>query len=327
MATLVAGIDEVGYGPILGPLVVASSIFLINENSEDDMWFRLQNSIGKTKKGLGSRLLVTDSKKAWSKNAKINQLERTTKAFINQLDLKGTISSSRLMSCITNDTTIQVKKYPWYRAAYNSIIPEISTGISNKLTNNMKQEGIEFIDFRCFCIDVEQYNLAVSFTGNKSTVVANLILKLIYQIISLATFYQANKIIIYSDRLGGRTYYANLIERIPNYRLYEINEANKLSTYKLNKLISTTGRKKDLHIQFEVGADDKRFPVALASMAAKYIREKVMEHMNKYFKMLQPNLKPTAGYWMDGLRFLRDIEESGTLYASGLDIKSMRRIK
>ncbi|MCK5175758.1 MAG: hypothetical protein KAR47_20350, partial [Planctomycetes bacterium] len=86
MAILV-GIDEAGYGPILGPLVVASSIFLIKENPEENMWNRLQNSVGKHKRGLSNRLLVTDSKKAWSRTAKCNHLERTIKGFINQLGI------------------------------------------------------------------------------------------------------------------------------------------------------------------------------------------------------------------------------------------------
>lgn len=322
MATLVAGIDEVGYGPILGPLVVASSIFLIEENPEEDMWIRLQNSIGKNKKGLGSRLLVTDSKKAWSKNAKVNQLERTAKAFINQLDLKGTVSFSSIIPHVTNDMARQAAKYPWYRAIYNSTIPEINLSVSNRLTDDMKHEGMEFIDFRCVCTDVEEYNRIVKTMDNKSWAVIFPMLELVRQIIAIGVFCRAKNYIIYSDRLGGRMYYEEILKQIPGFKSSIMYESQTISKY---NLVDNRGR--NLQIQFEVKADDKRLPVALASMVAKYTREKIMEHMNKYFKTLQPNLRPTAGYWTDGLRFLRDIEESGTLYASGLDIESMRRVK
>lgn len=323
MATLVAGIDEVGYGPILGPLVVASSIFLIKKNPEDNMWLRLQDSVGKNKKGLNSRLLVTDSKKAWSKNAKVNQLERTTKAFLNQLDLNGKTTFSSVIPLITNDIKQQVKTYPWYRAIYNDYLPEIAHNVSSRLTCNLEQEGMEFIDFRCICTDVEEYNRIIKTMENKSWAVIFPILKLINQIIGIGIFCRAKKIIIYSDRLGGRKFYSDILASVPGFAISHCyDESDEISKY---LLIDNRGR--ELQIQFEVKADDKRLPVALASMTAKYIREKIMEHMNKYFKMLQSDLRPTAGYYTDGLRFLRDIQESGTLYVSGIHINNMRRIK
>ena len=102
MLTLVAGIDEVGYGPLLGPLVVSSSIFLIKKNPEIDMWDRLQKSVGKNKRGLGNRLLICDSKKAYNRKAGLGHLERTIKGFLNQLHLKDAFFSS-VLSVISND--------------------------------------------------------------------------------------------------------------------------------------------------------------------------------------------------------------------------------
>ena len=52
--------------------------------------------------------------------------------------------------------------------------------------------------------------------------------------------------------------------------------------------------------------DDK--PVALASMAAKYLRELFMEALNSYFAERVEGLRPTAGYYSDGSRFLEEIE-------------------
>ncbi|NUO17517.1 MAG: hypothetical protein HUU03_13880 [Planctomycetaceae bacterium] len=47
-------------------------------------------------------------------------------------------------------------------------------------------------------------------------------------------------------------------------------------------------------------------PVALASMAAKYLRETMMQLFNDWFVARQPGLERTAGYYQDGRRFLQD---------------------
>ena len=47
---------------------------------------------------------------------------------------------------------------------------------------------------------------------------------------------------------------------------------------------------------------------SLASMTSKYLREVLMESLNRYFLGMCPELKPTAGYWQDGQRFVKDLE-------------------
>ena len=43
-------------------------------------------------------------------------------------------------------------------------------------------------------------------------------------------------------------------------------------------------------------------------MISKYLRELLMHRFNAYWKSLIPEVQPTAGYYSDGVRFLRDIE-------------------
>ncbi|MCA9134862.1 MAG: hypothetical protein KDA45_16955, partial [Planctomycetales bacterium] len=58
---------------------------------------------------------------------------------------------------------------------------------------------------------------------------------------------------------------------------------------------------------FSVGGD--RFPpTALASMLAKYLRERLMESWNAFWQLHLPGIKPTAGYPLDARRFRREIE-------------------
>lgn len=324
MLTLVAGIDEVGYGPILGPLVVSASIFLVKENPEANMWDRLHKSVGKQKRRLGKKILVTDSKKAYNRKAGLGCLEQTIKAFLNQLHPERT-PFSVLLPVVSDDLTRQIKKYPWYTSLYGDYLSEIDPLIDYDLTEDMEREEIEFVDFRCQCMDVEEFNRVVTATENKATAVIISVMNLIRQIISLAVFCTAKRIIIYSDRLGGRMYYGDILNSIfyplQDFKIDEMEESSRISKYKLSS------SKRTMEIQFEVGADDKRLPVALASMVGKYVREKVMQHMNEYFIKLQPGLRPTAGYWTDGHRFLRDLESRGTLKNAGFNTEDFVRIK
>lgn len=325
---LVAGIDEVGYGPLLGPLVVSSSIFLVKENSNLDLWARLTESTGKYKKGLNGRLLVTDSKKAYKgeylrrSKVKVNHLERTVRAFFDQLHLVHKQTSPIILSIIANDLKQQFETYPWYRQLYNEFSETYRDRHTvDNLTTNMKQEEINFIDFQSVCIDVNEFNRMVRSFNNKATVVIHSILRLLRQLHVMAHFCNVQKIIVFCDKLGGRTYYGDILRDLPSFVIKKSEESNRISKYELS-----TG-KIDMNIQFEVGADDKHFPVALSSLVGKYIREKLMQYMNDYFVNLQPGLKPTAGYWVDGHRFLRDLEQQDTLKRAGIKSADFVRIR
>ncbi len=43
-------------------------------------------------------------------------------------------------------------------------------------------------------------------------------------------------------------------------------------------------------------------------MAAKYVRELFMEGLNDFFRAKIDGLRPTAGYYQDGRRFLGEVE-------------------
>jgi len=62
-----------------------------------------------------------------------------------------------------------------------------------------------------------------------------------------------------------------------------------------------------VRIIFTEKAEAQCMPVAIASMLSKYLRECLMHRFNAYWKTHLPNLEPTAGYYTDGERFLRDI--------------------
>ena len=80
-------------------------------------------------------------------------------------------------------------------------------------------------------------------------------------------------------------------------------ETETISTYAI------TDGSRTITVSFEVDADRRHLPVALASCGAKYLRELLMARLNAFFARRKPDLKPTAGYHDDAWRWLDDAAE------------------
>jgi hypothetical protein len=50
------------------------------------------------------------------------------------------------------------------------------------------------------------------------------------------------------------------------------------------------------HVRFEIDADARHLPVALASMVGKYVRELWMERQNRFYRGHDPSLQDVSGY-------------------------------
>jgi len=81
-----------------------------------------------------------------------------------------------------------------------------------------------------------------------------------------------------------------------------LREDNSISSYEL------TGYGKVMRLHFTARADERFLPVSLASMTSKYVRQVLMESINRYFISQCTHLRPTAGYWKDGTRFIKELE-------------------
>jgi ribonuclease HII len=105
------------------------------------------------------------------------------------------------------------------------------------------------------------------------------------------------------DRQGGRVHYRKNLQRMfGDMELRILRESPAFSSYELH----ADGRRMRLH--FVVGADKQFLPVSLASMVSKYLRELLIGNINRYFAGFSAELRPTAGYWKDGLRFIEEIK-------------------
>jgi ribonuclease HII len=66
-------------------------------------------------------------------------------------------------------------------------------------------------------------------------------------------------------------------------------------------------------------ADGQHMSVALASLIAKYLRERLMSQFNRFWTLRVPGLKPTAGYPVDARRFLDEIEPTRARLGIAID--------
>ncbi len=314
---LYCGIDEAGLGPILGPLVTSAVAFRVIDAAPGDdvnLWDRLTAAVATKPGRKESRLAIGDSKKLFKRKlAKgLAPLERGVLGSLlvkvatdpAPSDLPATLAD--LLNVVSPGATDLARTYPWYTDCQLPLPLHADTmGLelaANALRVSMRQQGVELLLMRAEPIFTREFNRRVDVTDNKAAVTTELTTRRILDLYTTLPYPHLNIVV---DRQGGRTHYREILQRVFDGCQMKIHgESPERSAYTL-----TTTENRIVDITFRTKAENHSLPVALASMLSKYLRELFMELFNEFWTARIEGLAPTAGYYTDGRRFLKDIAD------------------
>jgi len=306
VALIYAGIDEAGYGPMLGPLCVAQSAFSISDwklgENAPDLWKSLHQAVTKAKREAKSRIPVGDSKQLKLANSSktrhpLVHLERAVLAFLGARDGDFPTTDIQLFERIGAEFEDQA----WYGGGAIELplgTPHNLIGVdASSLRSAMHRAGVALVELRVHVVDVDDFNAIYRARRSKAAATERGVLDHLRRMKHQTSKYDHTRIVC--DRQGGRTKYHQLLSQV----------FDGIQTHEESPRASRYGLGDELGVLLTPKADDAYFPVALASMAAKLVRELAMMRFNRYWAMRQAELKPTAGYVQDARRWLGDMQE------------------
>ncbi len=327
------GIDEAGYGPNLGPLVVAASVWEVPDhlptdppdnnssgdnssdacNGEPDLYRLLEAAIA-YKAGSG-RMAIADSKKLYKPGGGLRQLERAVHGTLATLQRPAT-NWSTLVERLQADSDKHHHQLPWF-TSYDCSLPvdiaaDEAAHLGEMVAGAMRTAGCRLVDLQARLVFPAELNGLIDRHDSKGAALSHVTLGMLREIlvsVNEQASSNARHFRILCDKHGGRNRYGPLLEaHFPDSPIQILTEGRAESRYRGSFPGKPSGAMlgAELDISFRAKGDSF-LPAALASMTAKYLRELAMGALNTFWQAELPGLKATAGYPVDAKRFWAEI--------------------
>lgn len=281
--------DEAGYGPNLGPLVVAATAWRAPAGAElDDL---LEPIVARTP-SRDDRLLIADSKAVYQPGGGLAKLERAVYTALGPVTSWGA-----LVERLGADPNQARHALPWH-AGFDPPLPQDAN--SEELTNLAgrwdavcRDSKVGRTRLAARLVFPDEFNRLVAEHGTKGAALSFISLGLARRLFDETVAADQPCELVF-DKHGGRNRYGELIQEHFSEGWIETREESRPSSeYRLGD---------HLAFRFRSGGEEE-LPVALASMTAKLLRELSMQALNAFWRGHLPGLKPTAGYPVDAKRF------------------------
>ncbi len=295
----IIGMDEAGYGPNLGPLVITTTVWNV-PGSDFDFWETFAGLLAEPKTRDASRIAVGDSKAIYSPTTGIGRLEKSVHVFA-ELARKQTTSFNTLWDGLTaGASTANRDGIPWYENSDLALPLKANRdeccAIADRWRDVLESTGVQLQEVRSDIVTPGRFNELTERFDSKGLALSHLSLRLLRSVWNPD---DDEPTLVIADKHGGRNRYDALLnEVLEGPMAFRLEEGRARSRYRLG----------NSEVRFQMKAES-HFPVALASMFAKYVRELAMEQFNRFWQEQLPGVKPTKGYPVDAKRFRAEIAE------------------
>lgn len=313
---LILGVDEAGYGPNMGPLVVAVSAWALDSdlNILEGLAPFEPEFQASPWNPLSDFVPLGDSKKIYQPSKGMSGLNFSVQFFESILENRSMVRPWFDFSNLATQDIDRVESLHWYNPSLKSI-DDRTRDVLSESSNLFAREKLaklklRLIDFRLRILDEAFFNESIHQLGNKSDVLGQVSLSLAWQVLSNNVLaYPFQRIEMYCDKQGGRKRYSPLLSH--TYRSPDPKESVPFITIKGESADSSDYELRyqgiPATIRFQVSGDSLFAPAA-SSIVAKWTRESLMQRLNRYWRSLVgETLRPTAGYAVDAARFAQEI--------------------
>ncbi|MEP0774867.1 MAG: hypothetical protein HRF46_10970 [Acidobacteriota bacterium] len=312
---ILAGIDEAGVGPRLGPLVAAAVTWagppkVLGES----LWEALAPAVSPSQ---GS-LVIADSKRLYRGQRDRAGFRRLEHAVLAVAGTAGKVPGSlgELMARMSASGAADATPLPFYQGDAlplpRAADPAAIQRDSQRLAGRLRELGLQPPLIACDVVNECAFNRLLADTGGKGEALLAVDARLLRRL-------PEDDGEVHLDRLGGRRRYGPWLQGVfPRGFVWILGEDASVSRYRVTRASGAS-----LEVCVTVGCEARQLPVALASMVAKYIRELHMELLNRFWAARVPGLTPTAGYPVDAARFVGQI--AAVAREEGLDLAEIVR--